>query len=248
LINFTMIFELIKLGKVSFPNRTGKSFLRVWGQTLLLAILNYPRKRKIEFLTQPLKSNYWNSFNKWLQFQICFINPKDWARSPAILAVAAGYSEKTNLDSLVISEKDEETAIELARKYHGSFRGFQENDYTNWIRRILVCVRTAEKMTGMSFTNSAKSIAEIGPGMGSMAGIAMAYSSQNFYSYDTLEMQTIQRYVTSSLGISENRCTYFPINSEIVKSSAEIPDTPYVLFAFWSFTEVDISERSYYYD
>ncbi len=155
---------------------------------------------------------------------------------------------KTNLDSLVISEKDKETAIELARKYHGSFRGFQENDYTKWICRILVCVRTAEKMTGMRFTNSAKSIAEIGPGMGYMAGIAMAYSSPNFYSYDTLEMQTIQRYVTSSLGISENRCTYFPINSEIVNSSAEIPDTPYILFTFWSFTEVNVSECSYYYD
>jgi len=231
-----------------FPNKTGKTFLRFWAKTYILAILDYPRKRKTEFLTQPLNSNVWSSYNKWLHFQIRFINPKDWARSPVILAVAGGYSEKNKLDSLVISESDEETAIELARKYHESFRGFQENDYKNWVRRILVCVRIAEKIIGMSLTNSDKSIAEIGPGMGSMAGIAMAYSSPNFYSYDTLEMQTIQCYVTKSLGISESRCTYFPINSKIVHSHADIPDSPYVLFAFWSFTEVNISERTYYYE
>jgi hypothetical protein len=243
-----MIIEWIRLSKIGFPNRTGKGFLRVWGKTLLLAVLNYPRKRKIEFLTQPLKSNVWSSVNEWLQFQIRFINPKDWARSPVILAVAGGYSEKNNLDSLSFSKSHEETATELAQKYQSNFRGFRENDYKNWILKVCACLRTAEKMTGMSLINSNYSIAEIGPGMGSMAGIAMAYSSPNFYSYDTLEMQTIQRYVTMSLGISESRCTYFPINSEIVKSHADLPDRPYVLFAFWSFTEVNIFERGYYYD
>jgi len=243
-----MIIEWIKLGKVTFPNKTGKAFFRVWVKSLLLGILNYPPKRRVEFQTKPLKSNVWSSFNKWLDFQIRFINPKDWARSPVILAVAGGYSEKSNLDSLSFSKSDEETAMELAQKYQSNFRGFQENDYKNWILKVLANLRTAEKMTRMTLVNSNYSIAEIGPGMGSMAGIAMAHSSPNFYSYDTLEMQTIQRYVTTSLGISESRCTYFPINSEIVKSQADIPDTPYVLFAFWSFTEVNISERTYYHD
>jgi hypothetical protein len=61
-------------------------------------------------------------------------------------------------------------------------------------------------------------------------------------------MQTIQRYVTEALDITENRCTFFPINSEIHKNLADVPESPYTLFAFWSFTEVNISERAFYSD
>ena len=214
----------------------------------MLAILNFPHYRKIEFPIQPLKSVVWSSFNKWLHFQINFISPKDWARSPVILAVAGGYSERIKLDAITFSNFDKVTSKKLAEKYNAAFRGFKEDDFTDWILKVLACVRAAEKMTEVSLIDSGVSVAEIGPGLGSMAGIAIEHSSPNFYSYDTLEMQTIQRYVVESLAISESRCTFFPINSKINKTHAGVPDLPYVLFAFWSFTEVNISERAFYFD
>jgi len=243
-----MLKEWLKLGKVGFPNRTGKNYLRVWVKYLFLAIISYPEKKEYDLKTLPLRSNVWSSFNRWLQFQIRFINPRDWARSPVILAVAGGYSEKNNVDGLNFSENDIAIAEELGQKYLEGFRGFEHQDYENWILKVLACLRAAEQLTGTSIVNGINSVAEIGPGMGSMAGIASARSSPNFYSYDTLEMQIVQRYVAKSLGIPETRCTYFPINSEEVSLTAKLPNSPYVLFAFWSFTEVNISERAYYFD
>jgi hypothetical protein len=243
-----MFIEWVKLGKVSFPNKTGKSFFRVWAKHLLLAILNFPHNRKMEFPVLPLKSEVWNSFNKWLHFQINFIRPNDWARSPVILAVAGGYSERIKLDAITFSNFDRVTAKRIAEKYSAAFRGYKEDDFRDWILKVLACVRAAEKLTQMSLINSSIGVAEIGPGLGSMAGIAIEYSSQNFYSYDTVEMQTIQRYVFESLAISENRCTFFPINSEIDNNHVDVPDSRYVLFAFWSFTEVNLSERAFYSD
>jgi hypothetical protein len=243
-----MLIEWLKLGKVGFPNRTGKNFLRVWVKHLILAIGSYPEKREYDLKTLPLRSKVWSSFNRWLQFQIKFINPRDWARSPVILAVAGGYSIKTNLDGLKFDVNQKAIADKLAKKYLEGFRGFQHEEYQNWILKVLACLRAAEQMTGASIVNGINSVAEIGPGMASMAGISDAYSSPNFYSYDTCEMQIVQRYVAKSLGIPESRCTYFPVNSENLASKARIPDPPYVLFAFWSFTEVNIFERAYYFD
>jgi hypothetical protein len=195
-----------------------------------------------------LKSKVWSSFNKWLLFQIKFINPKDWARSPLILAVAGGYSENFNLNAINFNHFDKVISTEIAKKYSDAFRGFKEEDFRNWILKGVACVRAAEKLAGHSLINSKISVAEIGPGLFSMAGIAIKHSSPNFYSYDTFEMQTIQRYVSKSLDISEDRCTFFPINSKKEESYANLPNAPYSLFAFWSFTEVNISERDFYSD
>lgn len=243
-----MIMEWAKLAKVGFPNRTRMGFVRVYVKYLIMAIVNYPKKGEFGLKTSPLKSNIWNSYNTWLQFQIRFINPIDWARSPVILAVAGGYSEKNDLGGLIFSKIDRVTAQKLAQKYLEGFRGFQHKDYENWILKVLACLRAAENMTEVSLVNSTNSIAEIGPGMACMAGIAHTSSTPKFYSYDTIEMQIIQRYVTKSLGISQTECIFFPINSEKVTLKADLPTSHYVLFAFWSFTEVNISERAYYYD
>jgi hypothetical protein len=236
-----------KLAKVGFPNRTRGGFLRVWVKYLILAIVNYPKKGEFGLKTSVLKSNMWNSLNMWLQFQIRFISPRDWAASPAILAVAGGYSEKNDLSGLMFSEIDKATAKKLAQKYLEGFRGFQHKDYESWILKVLALLRAAENMTEVSLVNSTNCIAEIGPGMACMAGIAQASSTPSFYSYDTLEMQIIQRYVTKFFDISETEYIYFPINSEKLTLKADLPTSHYVLFAFWSFTEVNISERAYYY-
>ena len=165
-----------------------------------------------------------------------------------ILAVAGGYSEKLDLSSLTFSEFDEAIAEELARKYVFGFNGFEKQNYENWILKVLTIIRSAEKMTGVNLLNRTHSVAEIGPGMASMAGIAYAHSSPKFFSYDTVEMQTIQRYVIRCLEIPKEICTFFSINWENSPLKAEPPTSSYVLFAFWSFTEVDISERVYYHD
>ena len=249
-----MIISWLKLGLVSFPNKTGKRFLRVWAKCLILGLYNYlstnnrQRAKEVDLRTSPLKSNVWNSFNKWLHFQIRYINQRDWARSPVVLAVAGGYSENLNLGSLTFSEFDKATAKELARKYLLGFNGFQQENYESWILKVITFIRSAEKMTGLSLLNPSNSVAEIGPGMASMAGIAHAHSSPRFISYDTVEMQTIQRYVTRCLGIPNEICNFFPINLGRVNLKADTPTSPYVLFGFWSFTEVDISERVYYHD
>ena len=243
-----MLIEWIKLGKINFPNKSGKNFLRVYIKCFFLALLNFPHELKIEFLGEPLKSNVWSSFNKWLHFQIRFINPRDWARSPVILAVAGGYSESFNLNAITSSNFDKVISTEIAKKYSVAFRGFKEEDFRNWILKVLACVRAAEKLAELALINSEISVAEIGPGLCSMAGIAIKHSSPNFYSYDTLEMQIIQRYVTKSLAISENRCMFFPINVKKEKTFVNVPIKPYSLFAFWSFTEVNISERAFYSD
>lgn len=249
-----MIISWLKLGLVSFPNKTGKSFLRVWTKCLILGLNSYisrnnrQRAREDDLITSPLKSNVWNSFNRWLHFQIRYINQRDWAKSPVVLAVAGGYSENLNLNSLTFSEFDKATAKEIARKYLLGFNGFEQENYENWILKVLTYIRSAEKMTGLSLLNPRDSVAEIGPGMASMAGIAHAHSSPGFVSYDTVEMQVIQRYVTRCLGIPNEICNFFPINLERVNATTDSPSSPYVLFAFWSFTEVDISERVYYHD
>ena len=92
-----MLIEWVNLGKLDFLNWTGKRFLRVWGKYLILAIMNYPHKEETKLGTSRLKSSTWRSLNKWLQFQIRFINPRDWARTPVILEVAGGYSRKNDL-------------------------------------------------------------------------------------------------------------------------------------------------------
>ena len=127
-----MIISWLKLGLVSFPNKTGKRFLQVWAKCLILGLYNSlstnkrQRVREIDLRTSPLKSNVWNSFNRWLHFQIRYINQRDWARSPVVLAVAGGYSENLNLDSLTFSEFDKATAKKLAGKYLLGFNGFRE--------------------------------------------------------------------------------------------------------------------------
>lgn len=234
-----------------FSQQEGEKFLRVWAKCLILAFYNYsqPReKKRNDFRTSPLKSNVWNSFNKWLHFQIKFINQRDWARSPVILAVAGGYSENLDLGLLPSSEFDRAIAKDLARKYVKGFNFFNHESYENWILKVLIVVRSAEKMTGLSLLNSNNSVAEIGPGMGSMVGIAHTHFSPSFISFDTFEMQIIQRYVAKCLEIPKEICIFSPINLEGATSKAEIPTAPYVLFAFWSFTEVDIAERFYYHD
>lgn len=242
----------LKLGFVCFPNKTGKGFLRVWVKCLILALVKYTqpsvKERKNVLRTSPLKSNIWNSFNCWLHFQIKYINQRDWARSPVVLAVAGGYSEKLSLSSLTYSKFDKAIAEQLAQKYLSGFNGFQQKNYENWILKYLIFVRLAEKMTKVSLLNPMNNVAEIGPGMASMIGIANAHSSPKFFSYDTVEMQTIQRYVTRCLKIPKEICTFFPINLEKAKSKADPVTSPYVLFAFWSLTEVDFSQRSYYHD
>lgn len=226
----------------------------MWIKCLILGMSSYlstnsrKRAREVDLITSPLKSNVWNSFNRWLHFQIRYINQRDLAKSPVVLAVAGGYSENLNLSSLTFSEFDKATAKELAQKYLLGFNGFKQENYENWLLKVLTLIRSAEKMAGLSVLNPRVSVAEIGPGMASMAGIAYAHSSPRFFSYDTIEMQTIQRYVTRCLGIPNETCNFFPINLESVNATADSPSSPFVLFAFWSFTEVDISERVYYHD
>jgi hypothetical protein len=243
-----MLNDWIKLVKVGFPNRSGKSLVRFSMITLALASRNIFCSNKVEFQVAKFKSEIWNSMNLWIQFQIKYIHQKDWARCPAILAVAGGYSSAVDLTQVRVNAQDSRNADRIAQYYVNGFRGYRNQDYKNWILKVTACVRKAEDLCGELILSESKGVVEIGPGMGAMLGIAKLNNATFFSSYDTEEMQHIQKYVLDCMQTPKTFCEFFGVNSKYSHYEIVIPSETYNLLAFWSFTEIDIDERIHYFN
>ena len=243
-----MLVDWIKLVKIGMPNRSGRSLARALLITLALALRNIFSSEKRKFQENKFKSEIWNSINLWLQFQIKYIHQKDYARCPVILAVAGGYASPIDLSNVSTNTQDSKNADRIARYYVKGFRGYEHQDYKNWILKVTTFIRKAEDLCGESILSESMGVAEIGPGMGVILGIAKLNNATFYNSYDTQEMQHIQRYVNDCMRIPQTFCRFYPVNSKNNYYKVVIPNVKFSLFAFWSFTEVNIDERVHYFD
>jgi hypothetical protein len=243
-----MFSDWIKLVKVGMPNISGRSLARFSLITLALASRSIFSTNKIQFQGTKFKSEIWNSLNLWLQFQIKYINQKDWARCPAILAVAGGYASAIDLTNVRINAQDIRNSERIAQYYAKGFRGYEHQDYKNWILRVTACIRKAEDLCGELILSESIGVAEIGPGMGAVLAIAELNNVTLYSSYDTEEMQYIQKYILKCMQIPKTFCEFYGVNSKNNYYNIATPSGEFTLFAFWSFTEVDIDERIHYFN
>jgi len=220
--------------------------LKFWLTYLVLALRNLPMKKRIVFPAQNVGSSMWASLNSWLQFQIRWVSANDWLRSPLMVQVAGGYSEENNLKGIVLDVSDKKCANELASKYAKSFNGYQSTNYENWLLKVIYLIRSAELIAGKKLITKELTILEIGPGVGPLIGLALQNGVQEFVSYDTVEMQFIQRYTIKSLEIDNSKVQYVAINEYRENRQFLPPKLPYVLFGFWSFSEIQKEERKDY--
>jgi len=177
-----MLADLIKLALKGMPNRSGIYLARALLITFALALRNIFSSKNVKFQANKIKSEIWDTIILWLQFQIKYIHPKDYARCPAILAVAGGYASPLDLSNVSTNTYDLENADRMASYFARGFRGYEHQDYKNWILGVTACIRKAEDLSG-----------------------------------------------------------------ESIELKISVPNTKYSLFAFWSFTEVNLEERIHYF-
>lgn len=188
----------------------------------------------------------WVALNAWLQFQLRFIPARDWIRCPVVVQVGGDYSKENNFKSILFSPSDKECVNKLALKYAKSFRGYQSKDYENWLLKYIYMLRSAELIAGKKLITDELTVLEIGPGVGPLMALALQKGVHEFVSYDTVEFQFIQRFAINSLEIDSSKVRYVSINDHREKSQFLPPKSPYVIFGFWSFTEIQEKGREDY--
>jgi len=242
-----MLADLIKLALKGMPNRSGIYLARALLITFALALRNIFSSKNVKFQANKIKSEIWDTIILWLQFQIKYIHPKDYARCPAILAVAGGYASPLDLSNVSTNTYDLENADRMASYFARGFRGYEHQDYKNWILGVTACIRKAEDLSGESILSEEMAVVEIGAGMGGILGLAKLNNATCYYSYDFREMQHIQRYIGDFMSIPHNFLRFHTVNANNKELKISVPNTKYSLFAFWSFTEVNLEERIHYF-
>jgi hypothetical protein len=230
---------------MGYPNRKGLKLCRVVVKYCVLGILQGTRRNQLEVPNLEIKSNVWRQYSAWLVFQLLYIGKKDWARTPLIRDVtlvqvnplSAEYIDKIGTQAL-----SEITSI--ANGFSQCFRGIETKDFFNWLCRNQLLLRSFEHR-GVSPLSDGLVAAEIGPGLGPVTSL-LAKSPREIFSYDTFEMQEVQKYVESMVIKSSEKIQYHITNLE-KDDTVKIPEkTNYFVIAFYSFTEINVLEREKY--
>jgi len=189
-----------------------------------------------------LRSEVWSNYSKYLLFQLKFIKLKYWAQTPLILAVAGSYAFNYSIDPLKKLNAKSTLTKNLAKKYGKTFQGYTINEFENWliIYKILMDTFTATK-NGFKIV---RTVVEIGPGFLPFGSLILSQESVTYFSYDTFEMQLLQKRISSQILGTDLKLDFVPTNLAMDgEEPLRVPENKYSLFAFWSFTEVDIRDR-----
>jgi hypothetical protein len=237
---------LIKSVRIGYPSRVGLQFFRVILTYVWLAGLNATNWHKASLPKLENASKIWSQFSQWLIFQVTYINPRDWARTPLIKDVTLVQTNPISLENA--GSIDAKTLVEIQKiaiKFSSAFNGLEAKSYFNWLCRYKLMLDSFQEC-GMKLTSGELEVAEIGPGLAPVTSL-LSNSTRAIHSYDTYEMQLVAKYVEESVILPKTKITYHPMNLENGKS-AELPaSSPYCVIAFYSVTELSIPERAKYF-
>ena len=216
---------------------------------LFLAVL-YPNKRakKLKIELKRSEGEVWSNFNRWLEFQTQYINPKKWAVTPLIRGVTLVNTEKTNIHSSTLIPVESKALIEAAtKKYEKTFTGISKSTFQNWVTRNYLLANSFRDQQFMPFSDD-KALIEIGPGLGAVLTLANLSKPRIVYSYDTFQMQEVFSAVQDKSPSDFKKLLKIAINAGQSFDEFKVIEKEYNLIAFWSFTELKENERHRYVD
>ena len=235
------LLRLIQLVFTPFKNREGLAKLKVIFNYAVLALKsNTYENVKIPKLS--LRSEVWSNYSKYLLFQLKFIRLHYWAQTPLILAVAGSYAFNYSIDPLKKKNAKSDLIENLAKKYSETFQGYTIEQFENWLitYKILMEAFNSNKKK----LQKVSTVAEIGPGFMSFGSLVLSQENMTYFSYDTFEMQLLQKRISSEILDKQLKLEFVPTNlSADGERPLPVPDSKYSLFAYWSFTEVEIRDR-----
>jgi hypothetical protein len=192
-----------------------------------------------------LRSKVWNNYRRYLLFQIQYIKPKYWARTPLILAVTGGYSNNLIVSKELNQKYQTKNINFLAQKFDKAFTGYSPKDFLIWMTNYYRIIdywkdELKEKSEHVS------AIAEIGPGFLPLACQSLFPDfREKFYSYDTFEMQLLQEKIACEVLGSASGMEFVPTNLSLDGDKMlRVPSESYCVYALWSFTEIEIQDRN----
>jgi hypothetical protein len=242
-----MLKEWIALRRYPILHKNGLKLTILQFQFFWLAIRkptrsDYPKVQNIE----ESQGVVWFNFNVWLTFQLRFINAKYWATSPLIRAVTlVNLGEVYESDQFRISNNDFVKINELAAKYSRTFAGIKKLEFKNWLVRNYILAKSFSDL-GFDPVSKSRNLVEIGPGLGAVISLALESSCKSYYSFDTLEMQSVFSAITKEYPLDYQRVSLIPTNDNRVTRPFSIAEDDYSVIAFWSFTELKEVERDFY--
>lgn len=211
-----------------------------------LSFRTHSKLTELQYI-QRSEGTVWSNFNVWFQYQLKYIAPKFWAKSPLIRAVAlVNLDEPYARDRDAISRENLKMIEKISEKYTEVFQGISQTQFENWITRNFILVN-AFSDTGIDPLNDSKYLVEIGPGLGAIISLGLESQCQNVYAFDTYEMQSTFSAVTSKFPSDYSRLQYFTVNDLRNSKPFNSPKKETTVLAFWSFTEIKETERLDYF-
>jgi hypothetical protein len=237
-----MFISLLKLIRFGYPSKSGIRLARVISRYLILGIKNFPKVNKQVFPKLQIGSKLWQQYNRWLIFQIKYIDPRDWGNTPLIRDVTLTKTDPLQRKVLeTISVENVNFIRNLATGYGNAFRGLEIEEIVNWLNHNFLMLNAFEEQH-ISPLAGVESLSEIGPGFGPVMALA-SRKKRSFYSFDTFEMQIIARHVCENTFKGSSNIVYQPTNLVDEGSLKFIPEEKFAIIAFYSFTEINLAER-----
>lgn len=241
-----MFIDWLNLGRAPYPGRKGIPKIKVWLKYLFFAVRGLGKRQKLAtLLGGQIESQIWSTLSKWLIFQMKYFNPADYARSPVILDVAGGYATNVSIKGPVIRDTVLQALVGISNRLSNVFRGYSAMSYENWLKRIYSLLDYFQTPLTSNDQSLKISYVEIGPGLGGLMAIISETTKCKIYSYDIVEMQLIQSYVVEQVFLDTAKVNFIQTN---LKSQSHInlpiPAEPYILVAFWSFSEIGFNSRT----
>ena len=240
-----MIAAWIALFAEEFPNRNLINRIRILFFYLFMALKNFGNSNSTEIPELQISSKIWTQYNKWLVFSIKYLNPRDWARSPVILAVSGSYKLAPENPTTLLNESQLNYVNLLCKNYSRAFNGITEIEFKNWLIRYTILMHVSiETSNTEPNIKTDLSMVEIGAGFAPALTLSSYNPNIKIYSYDCWEMQVIQKHIEMKVLTESSKIQFISTNiSSRRYLPLPVPTEAYELYAFWSFTEIQIDER-----
>jgi hypothetical protein len=249
LYTLSMLRMWYLLRKYPILNLHGIDFLKLRLKYLILAVI-FPRSKSKKSEVEVISSEgrVWFNFNLWLNFQTKYVDSKWWAVSPIIRRVTLVNLEEIKSEQVELISTESKQLISLAAsRYANTFRGISSPSYVNWITRNFLLVNAFKDHGVVPFFDE-RGLVEIGPGLGPVLTMACLSKPVSVYSFDTFQMQEIFSAVQDNFRDDFKKLRKIAINTEENTGTFSSRKKSTTLIAFWSFTELTLSERKRYFE
>ena len=247
-----LLREFSQLTNHLFPDRSQNNF-KVLTWYLYFALKSETRTAlKLRWDTTSEKSYVWDNFNKWIRFQINFIDPRYWAKSPVIISVSGGHNQvfwKDVCNSKGISPDNHRTLYDLATRYSEMFLGFKAMDFFYSLSGQRIALEFARlKYQSESIRSALNNIIEIGPGFGGLSSSVLLSDRVTYTGIDTPEMSEIFKVIVSNLFLKNGNIRVIQNDILAIESlENELQSVNFSVFGQWSFSEIPINLRENYF-